>query len=185
MTRRDPEVEALLVRHCAPVLAGVKPANLISLPRPLFVRLWRYAGLLRARGVSVLPLCRCRERGLVLLYRGALLNERLRQAPARACLRAFGYPVEAGLLACLSHLKRRTAERGAFPHEVGVFLGYPMEDVRGFIENGGRRFKACGAWKVYGDVEAAQALFQRFRACREESWRRLCAGEQFASLIAA
>lgn len=54
----------------------------------------------------------------------------------------------------------------AFPHEIGVFLGYPIEDVIGFINNKGCNFKCCGYWKVYGDKEKAIKEFARYDKCR-------------------
>lgn len=46
-----------------------------------------------------------------------------------------------------------------FPHEVGLVLGYPLEDVRGFMADGGRGAVVTGRWKVYGDVESACRRF--------------------------
>lgn len=34
---------------------------------------------------------------------------------------------------CIDHLKKRLFTHDGFPHEIGAFLGYPLEDVRGFI----------------------------------------------------
>ena len=42
------------------------------------------------------------------------------------------------------------AEAADFPHEIGVFLGYPLEDVVGFIRHRGKCFTCCGCWKSYG-----------------------------------
>lgn len=50
-----------------------------------------------------------------------------------------------------------------FPHEIGLFLGYPLEDVQGFIENRAEGYKCVGCWKVYGDEEYAK---QEFRAIK-------------------
>ena len=36
----------------------------------------------------------------------------------------------------------------SFPHELGLLLGYPVEDVLGFIRNEGRNYLYCGYWKV-------------------------------------
>ena len=58
-----------------------------------------------------------------------------------------------------------------FPHEIGLFLSYPPEDVAGFIENKARNCKCCGCWKVYGDEEKAKETFRRFRRCTEEYCR--------------
>lgn len=54
---------------------------------------------------------------------------------------------------------------GAFPHEIGLFLGYPPEDVEGFRLHRGRDYKLCGCWKVYSDVEGARQCFRRYARC--------------------
>ena len=48
-----------------------------------------------------------------------------------------------------------------FPHEMGVLLGYPLEDVKGFINNRGRIFLYTGYWKVYSDLQQKMDLFGR------------------------
>ena len=47
------------------------------------------------------------------------------------------------------------------------FLGYPVEDVRGFIEHQGRDYLCTGYWKVYENLEQKQQLFQRFEYAKE------------------
>ena len=54
-----------------------------------------------------------------------------------------------------------------FPHEIGIFLDYPLGDVRGFIANSGRNFKCVGCWKVYCDECACRKKFAQFRKCRD------------------
>ena len=74
----------------------------------------------------------------------------------------------------MTDLVRRLRGSAEFPHEIGLFLSYPPEDVRGFIENRAQNFKRAGLWKVYGDVEQAQRLFARYRKCTDiycELWR--------------
>ena len=56
---------------------------------------------------------------------------------------------------------------GEFPHEVGLFLSYPPQDVRGFIENHAVNYKCAGLWKVYGDEALARRLFDKFRKCTD------------------
>ncbi len=57
---------------------------------------------------------------------------------------------------CWHSLSQRLCCEEDFPHEIGVFLGYPLADVIGFIQNRGKNFTACGYWKVYTDPTAAQ-----------------------------
>lgn len=35
----------------------------------------------------------------------------------------------------------------------GGVLGYPLEDVKGFIDNKGKNCESCGVWKVYCNRE--------------------------------
>lgn len=61
-----------------------------------------------------------------------------------------------------------------FPHEIGIFLDYPLQDVKGFIENKGKNSKYNGLWKVYGDKDASMKLFEKYRKCisvYSELWR--------------
>ena len=64
-------------------------------------------------------------------------------------------------------LARRFRESGEFPHEVGLFLSYPPEDVKGFIDHRANNFKCAGLWKVYGDEEKARSLFAKYKKCTE------------------
>ena len=44
-----------------------------------------------------------------------------------------GYPVEKGFDAVLYEPVFRLMRFGDFPHEIGIFLGYPQEDVVPFL----------------------------------------------------
>lgn len=57
------------------------------------------------------------------------------------------------------HIVRKLRRSEDFPHEIGLFLGYPLEDVAGFMELGPCSCKCTGCWKVYGNVEAAKKKF--------------------------
>ena len=58
-------------------------------------------------------------------------------------------------------------ESGEFPREVGLFLSYPPEDVKGFIDYRANNFKCTGPWKVYGDEGKARSLFAKYKKCTE------------------
>ena len=54
-----------------------------------------------------------------------------------------------------------------FPHEIGLFLDYPLVDVIGFIRNTGKNCKCSGCWKAYGNAKEAEKTFCRYKKCRE------------------
>lgn len=75
----------------------------------------------------------------------------------------------------IERLRERLALQRGFPHEIGMFLGYPVEDVKGFIKHNGRNSKCVGCWKVYCNQCEAERAFARFNKCREvymRLWRQ-------------
>ena len=85
---------------------------------------------------------------------------------ASELLRQAGYGDES-CERCVARLVCRFREGKEFPHEVGLFLSYPPEDVKGFIDHRANDFKCAGLWKVYGDEEKARSLFEKYRKCTE------------------
>lgn len=164
--------EDLIVRHCAPTLAGLKTGNMFtatfaSEPQ-LDTEMRQLNHVLAKKGLRITVLriaCRaCCLRALLYIYRPGQLQNDLNMEEAKDILMRFGYDAS-NPDDCIRRLSDRIHECDDFPHEVGLFLGYPPEDVKGFIEFGGRKSKACGYWKVYGDVDRAQKQFERFTKC--------------------
>ena len=73
---------------------------------------------------------------------------------------------------CVCRLVEKLRKDSEFPHEIGLFLGYPAEDVKGFIENKAASSKCSGCWKVYGDEQTAMNLFEEYRKCTEICYRK-------------
>ena len=67
----------------------------------------------------------------------------------------------------IAHLQKRLHHCGTFPHEIGLFLGYPLGDVVGFICNNGKNCKCSGPWKVYCNEGETTKQFARFEKCRK------------------
>lgn len=158
-----------LAYHTAPTLLGIKCASLISLQSTEFDLDFhtRYFNRRAAvKGLKSRLLCRCGNRTLMLVYREEMLQKRLSDSGAREILAKYGYCDDFTLEECLERLSRRASEGEGFPHEIGIFLGYPIEDVKGFIANKGDNFKLCGAWKVYENVEGARRTFDNYNKCR-------------------
>ena len=68
---------------------------------------------------------------------------------------------------CIDALARRVHCGEEFPHEIGVFLDYPLSDVIAFIENKGMHFRQVGYWKVYSNEAEALRIFALYTKCRE------------------
>lgn len=162
--------EEIVVRNCAPTLAGIKTGSMFSCSFPNEESLRSYVRKLncslRGKGLRVLPLKFQNGRALIYIYRPAYLTRDINQDTAKRILSERGYGTECADK-CVSLLRRRMYENEEFPHEIGLFLGYPPEDVQGFIMNKAVNYKYSGLWKVYGDVESAKQTFLRYKRCTD------------------
>lgn len=183
--------EALLVNQCAPTLTGMKPASLFRYQGRVPGEARRlaecWARQLAPRGLTLRVLKTCRVTGacMLLLYREDWLRRILAERSNRRFLEQQGYPADADLPQLLERLSDRLCLEQDYPHEIGLFLGYPLEDVVGFIENRGRNYTFCGYWKAYGDPAAARRRFAQYRRCTETCSRRFRQGATILELIAA
>lgn len=168
--------EEMILKHCAPTLARIKTASLFTCEfesrEELKEALRKYNKRFVKKGLKILPLRYKDGRALIYIYRSSLLSQDLKHSYAKELLNSLGYiPHSTGL--SVVRLIERLNEVEDFPHEIGLFLGYPPEDVRGFIEKGSRSYKCKGYWKVYSDKEKALRLFEKYRHCTSvyaEKW---------------
>ena len=179
--------EEVLSMHCSPVLMGRKPSNLVSFSKqempdiPELVEF--YAEKLKKNCIFMEIICQCRTHYQILVYRPDMLKRCLTLKGAQRILREAGYPEDASLNGLLRHLRHRFEERRDFPHEIGLFLGYPLEDVEGFCKYKGKACKLCGYWKVYGDVDSALRQFAVYEESRAFLAGRLRRGSTILQLM--
>lgn len=164
--------EETLIRNSSPTLAGIKAASLFSCEfsdrSQLMNEIRFYNSILVSKGIIILPLKFQNNRALVYVYRPKLLEKTFENELSCQLLRKYGYKN----LTSNSHGKQisRLIQRlrdNEFPHEAGIFLGYPPEDVIGFIENNAHNFKFSGLWKVYGNVEEAIKTMNSYNKCTQ------------------
>ena len=181
--------EHLMGFHGAPFLMGLRPACLLSFQKSRFEDfeglLSSYLPCFECKGISVFRLSEGAEFVLLLFYRKKELELVLRQQEAKELLLEQGYREEEPLEEMLEYLRSRMQVRKSFPHEVGLFLGYPPADVRGFIEHRGQGARFAGYWKVYSQVERARELFALYSECSHAFCTRLDKGEPLPELVQA
>ena len=156
-----------LIRCCAPTMACLKTGNMFSCAfdsrKQMTKELRQLNQRLSHKGLRILPLRWRDGKALLYLNRPKLLEHDLRDPLSRKLLAECGYTGE-GASICLARLISRLRTEEDFPHEVGLFLGYPPADVDGFMHRKDS-FKLCGLWKVYDDVESSLRQFARCRHC--------------------
>ena len=186
--------ETVMIEQCAPVLAGLKPAGLFRYETrdcaDLARRVRSWDEQLNGKGlrVRVMKGCARTHRFLVYVYREAQLSAVLADRAVQEFLRQEGYQLPAEQEqtgALLNQLSRRLCCQAEFPHEIGVFLGYPLPDVVGFIENRGQNFTCCGCWKSYGEPAAARRRFDQLSKCTAVYLRLFHSGTPITRLTVA
>lgn len=174
-------IEPALIKHCAPTLASLKVGSLFSFHPDCWRCLAEETDSLNRqlgeKGLSLRILRAGDSRALCYLYREGQLRSLLADEKIRAFLRGCGYD-SFELNDVLDTLFDHLANQPDFPHEVGLFLGYPLSDVIAFIENKGRNCLHCGAWKVYTNACEALRQFARFKKCADVYSRLYHAGER-------
>jgi len=171
-----------LTLKLAPVLVKVKPSMLVALcncgksARENYYDLWKEqkGNISMELKISFKELKDTSCTKQVLFYNPQALFDTITQPEKSVFLKGFGYVSRGSLEDYLGLLKERFCAYGAsasgsgekgssFPHEIGVFLGYPLKDVKGFIERGSVPLTSMGRWQVFGESGQSIQLMQMHR----------------------
>lgn len=154
--------EAYIFFNIAPVVERVKPASLVRITNRMnFLTLWdNIKEKIEIYGIEHLELKTHCGNSIVIFYNKEMLNEYVNRKEIRSFLDYNGYANCPTLDTMLEKLKNKF--HNTCPHEIGIFLGYPLEDIKDFIKNQGQNCLLCGYWKVYNDEKAAKCVFEKY-----------------------
>ncbi len=176
-------IETKLAIQCAPVITGVKLSNLLILPKSDAKSL---SWVLRHTGIVFLKLAEVKEKVTFLVFRREELRTYLEDAKVQQILSDCGYKdlsFKGILFTFMEHYQTYAKDEKQFPHEMGLLLGYPPEDVEGFIVHNGQNFLYSGYWKVYADVSKKKELFQQYEDAQKDVITLLAKGIGIRSII--
>lgn len=180
------ELEKCIAYHCGAAMCGIKASNLISCRLDKYHNAEDTICALQSRlsgsGISLKIIRRTSRSLLVLVYRAKVLGRALQQQDVASFLQQYGYEADSDCMQCIEHLATRLAQQPDFPHEIGVFLGYPLEDVVGFMNKDSSKYS--GMWQVYGDVAEAKARFLQYDRCSCGIMRRIAQGHSLDRIFA-
>lgn len=181
-------MEKIIAYHCAPALAGIKPSNLVTCYKnkdyDINSEIERLNFQLNNKDIYFEAICECEKRVLIMVYRKNAIAKTLDNPDTKKFLMSFGYPEAFDVDEYIEILKNRCKD-AEFPHEIGIFLGYPLHDVYGFMFHKNEGCLLCGEWKVYENPEEAKKLFARFSACRKALVKRIMAGRTLEQMFCA
>ncbi len=160
--------EKLLIDHCSLTLSSLKTASLFTVNfnnvQDLYACISSWNEKFYFSGIKITLLHKANKRALIYVYRESMLKNDIRNLHAKNILHKYGY-TNLSTKTAINKLAKRFKANNTFPHEIGLFLGYPPKDVEGFICNGGKNCSLCKYWKVYTDTECAMQKFARYDKC--------------------
>ena len=176
-------IETQLALQCAPLITGLKVSNLLIISKGNEEVVKR---ILNRTGISYYRLIQTRTKTTFLLFRRNELEEFLSDENVRNVLMKAGYKsLQIDKILRTFSLRYEAYIQGdkSFPHEMGLLLGYPVEDVVGFVENNGKNFLYSGYWKVYENQKAKVKLFDKFKVAEETLIHLLSNGLSMSDII--
>ena len=155
-------------RQCAPVIFRLKPSNLLIIDRKYAKEL---KALMESTGLCVRCFDNSSDRLIWFLYREEDLQACLSDPENLHFMETYGYHADMSMVQMLARLRRRflcyRRDGGEFPHEMGIFLGYPLGDVKGYIANKGQNCLFSGYWVVYENEQEARETFRLYRKAQK------------------
>lgn len=183
-TNHNERLTLMIGMHCAPLLMRSKISNIMTIDKCDF------AGIRKILSQTDISYRLLKSRGnklILFLYRECDFITYLSIPEVHRFLVGLGYETQVNPMHLLNQLAKKIFFYGngeiAFPHEIGIFLGYPLCDVKGFIENLGQNCLYSGYWKVYGNVSETKALFDQFEYDKEMVVHKIISGYTLTELL--
>jgi hypothetical protein len=177
-------LEMQMAMQCAPLITGLKVSNLLNIRREDFLSMQE---IVKHSQLSWYLLFETEAKITVLLFHRDSLENYLEKRQVREMFKQAGY-VNLSLGGVLKEFSIRYREymetKNDFPHEMGLLLGYPTEDVKGFITHQGDACLCVGYWKVYAHKERKLKIFEGFEKAKERLIQLLSCGVSMKDIIA-
>lgn len=170
--------EHTLAFHCGPAILGIKASNLINLflaDYPNILDEIKHLNKIFNPYYYFMVLSKKNGRILILVFQLEALKKAVLNTDSLNFLVENGYPSKKNIFTLIKYLKKRLATSCDFPHEIGVFLGYDLDDTIAFL-NKDKKCLYTGYWKVYSDLEKKLQTFLMFTNCRNNLLEMLSKG---------
>ncbi|MEI0562650.1 DUF3793 family protein [Brachyspira pulli] len=162
--------DELIINHCAPALSGIKIANIFTYQydskKELEKEVSSYNDILSFKNIKVSIIKDNANKAIIYVYNEKELENYLLDDEIFEFLENYGYKSR-NIHESIDFLKTRMQYAESFPHEIGIFLGYPLIDINGFINNYGKNSLYTGYWKVYHNKNEAIKIFDNYNKCRD------------------
>jgi len=150
------------IEQIGATIAGVKSACLIN------VQARKCLALCRKHFIGNSPVSFVIIKGTkskqLFIYHKQSLHSLLSDVEIRTFLAECGYPDNGTPQTYVKQLAQKLRSK-KFPHEIGLFFGYPLKDVRGFMGEPLPYSKTMG-WRMYGDTRESEKIYHQIACAR-------------------
>lgn len=171
--------ENFLVYQASWVIAGVKPAVtiLINKKNQKLYNAWINHGeeSIEKLGLKNVILRENHNAVILMVYDEKILDNHLDNIEYQEFFKKLGYPENFDLDSYIEVLIERYGIYKC-PHELGLFLGIPFDDVKDFIECSAKKCLLCKYWKVYNNKDLAEKIFSQYDEIRNYTIKNILEG---------
>lgn len=172
----------LLASTCAPVIKNLTCANTLTCKYGSFKHIVKQ---LKNTDLDVYCLYGDFKKEVLIVYRKDLLIKHLEDSIDYLNeFEYYSYDLNYVLDKLSTRFKDFYLGNSEFPHELGIFLNYPIEDIKGFILNDGKNSLLTKYWKVYSNINKAKETFKKFDEAFELSLRQIVDGYKISEIVA-
>lgn len=178
-------IENFLIYNSSLVIAGIKPAATITIKKNKnrLYNSWIKFGsdFIEAINLDFIELRESDDSIIIMIYDKIILKDELNKESHIEFLENIGYSFNSDVNYYINTLKSRY-EKYHCPHELGLFLGIPFEDVKDFMECTTKKCLLCGYWKVYNDSDKARKIFNSYDKVKEYTRNNILNGNSSREL---
>lgn len=179
-------IKKFLLYNSSLVIAGVKPSATVTINKKLekVYESWIEDGIdfLESINLSFINLREDDNASILLIYNDDTLKKHIFKSENMDFLIKLGYERNSDISYYVENLRERY-EKFKCPHELGIFLGIPINDVKSFMECSYKKCLGCGYWKVYSNYEKALEIFSIYDDVREKTMDKIVEGEPIDSIV--
>lgn len=183
------DIETQIALQCAPLISGIKISNILITNKH---NAEKVEEIFKDAPFSYRMIYQNNQRITYVVYQKEQLETYISGMKESTLLYALGYEnIELTVLLQrfatrfteYMHEKGKSNDKVEFPHEMGLLLGYPVDDVIGFIVNRGHNAIYTGYWKVYSNLQQAKAIFDSFTKAKVAIVQMVAYGESIENII--
>lgn len=179
-------IEKFLIYNASLVISAVKPSATITIKKGnngLYDKWIRYGvDFLNSIDLGFINLRESDEALIVLVYNDSELQKYIFNKEVNRFLIKLGYPRKNNVYNYILNLKVRY-EKFKCPHELGVFLGFPLNDVKDFMQCTNKKCLGCGYWRVYNDFNRAKEVFLKYDKIKDEAIKNILTDDNTYNIV--